>query len=188
MKKRTIIICLIFSLLLGGCAPQAMPETAADGTPWGADWTNLGTVAGVEPLDGWTAQRNEDVLAAEGMYFAAWSCGTPAENDDGETVYPAQIFLLLQECDSPQAADDCLNAWQALAQENYIAEAPVPAGSFTLLPYRFPDDSGHFSAGISAFGIHGNYAVNAEISCAEDFPLDLQETLTDFLNNIHYAN
>lgn len=188
MKKKSIVICLILCLLMGGCASQTMPETAADGTPWGADWTNLGTVAGVEPLDGWTAQRNEDVLAAEGMYFAAWYWGEPSQNSDGETVYPAQIFLVLQECESSDAAQARLNDWQTLAQENYIAEDSLTADGFTLLPYRFPDDTGNFAKGICALGIHGNYAINAELSCRDDFPLDLQETLTTFLNNIHYAN
>ena len=187
MKKRTVIICLILSLLLCGCG-QSLPETAADGTPWGEDWTNLGVVAGVEPLEGWTPQRSEDALAAEGIYFAAWTWGEGVKNADGSTVYPAQIFLVLQEGETAEDTDACVAGWESLINERYLVDETVTAGDFTMLSYRSADESASFAGGVCALGIHGNYAVNAELTCQADSPLDPQEVLTAFLNNIHYAS
>lgn len=192
MKKISVIFCLILCLLISSCSSQTLPETAADGTPWSEDWTSLGTVLGVEPMEGWTAQRNEDILAAEGMFFATWSYGEPTQNSDGDTVYSAQIFLVVSECESAQAVETCLADWQALVGEHYLTEEPQTidsaSGSYTLIPYRFPDATGNFTKGISALGSFGNYAINAELSCRDDFPLDIRETLTVFLENLHYAN
>lgn len=190
--KKTVILCLILCLLLSGCASPALPETASDGTPWAEDWVNLGAVLGVEPMEGWAAQRNEDVLAAEGMYFAAWSYGDSTKNDDGQTVYPAQIFLVISECEADTAVSACLADWEALVQERYRAgesfEASCSSGDFCMTPYFFPEDSGNFTRGMIALGSHGNYAINAELSCRNDFSGDPGEVLTAFLENIHYAN
>lgn len=190
--KKTAILCLILCLLLSGCASSALPETASDGTPWAKDWVNLGAILGVEPMDGWTSQRNEDVLAAEGMYFAAWSYGDPSQNDSGETVYPAQIFLVISEQESDAEVSACLADWEALVQDRYTAgeafEASCNSGDFDMIPYLFPEDSGNFTSGMIALGSHGNYAINAELSCRDDFTGDPGEVLTAFLKNIHYAN
>ena len=69
------------------------------------------------PLD------NKDALAADGLYYAAWSCGNakPYENKDGDTVdlYDAQLYLLLGEAKSTENAQHDKNTWLAAAEENY---------------------------------------------------------------------
>lgn len=186
MKKQIVILALMLVLLLSGCA-QELPAQDADGNPWQESWVSLGNVVGVEPMEGWSTQRNEDVLAPEGIYFASWYYGEGEENDAGETVFPAQIFLVLNECESEDALQTVLSEWQALAQERYLTEEMSAAGDYTMMRYRFPENSGNFDLGAVAYGRHGLYAVNAEISCRDDFPGDPAQVLTEFLGRFHYA-
>ena len=191
MKKRIFALCLIVSLLLAGCSLPEPPDTAADGTPWSDDWTTLGAVLGVENVDGWRLLRNEDVLAAEGMYFASWVMGESALNAEGESVYPAQVFLVLSECETAADTERLITEWLALVSENYTAEAPQTLdhklGSFTLIPYRC-DDNSTFARGISCVGVVGNRAVNLEVSCMEDVELDPEGTIIEYLNGFHFAD
>lgn len=186
MKKRIFALCLILTLLLTGCSLPEPPETAADGTPWSDDWTTLGAVLGVEPVEGWRMLRNEDALAAEGMYFASWVMG---EAEDG--VYPAQVFLVLSDCETAADTEPLTAEWIALVSENYTAEAPHTLehklGTFTLIPYRCDDDS-TFARGMSCVGVVGNRAVNLEVSCMADVELDLEGTIIEYLNGFHFAD
>ena len=61
MKKTAIACALMLCLLLSACSANP-PEKTADGADWGADWTTVSAFLGVEPMDGWTVQRNEDML------------------------------------------------------------------------------------------------------------------------------
>ncbi len=192
MKKRLLALGLILTMLLSGCALPEPPETAADGTPWSDDWINLGAVLGVEPLEGWSLQRNEDALAAEGMYFASWTWGQPEKDDAGTLRHPAQLFLVLSECESPADAEALVQEWTGMARETYVTgEADTletALGSFTALPYRAADPEASFDLGISCLGIIGSRAVNLEISCRDGVDLDLEQTLTAFLSGFHFAS
>lgn len=192
MKKKITALLLMLCLLLGGCSLPEPPETAADGTPWSDEWTTLGAVLGVENVEGWKQQRNEDVLAAEGMYFASWIWGEAERNAEGESVYPAQVFLVLSECETEQEAEALAAQWQELVEENYAAEPAhtleCATGSFTMIPYSCPEDSDTFSHGMSAIGMVGDRAVNLEISCMEGVSVDPEQTLTAFLNGFHFAD
>lgn len=191
LKKRIVILCLILSLVLTGCSLPQTPDVAADGTPWGDDWTNVGAVLGVEPLEGWTSQRSEDLLADVGMYFAAWTWGEGETDSEGSKHYPAQIFLVLSGCADDAAAQAQLSQWQALAAETYRTEAPQTLehtlGTFTVIPYRTAGEDASFDLGLSALAVIGAFAVNVEISCREDAGLDPEAVLTDFLNACHFA-
>lgn len=192
MKKRILALVLTLTLLLTGCAAYPTPpEVAADGTPWGTDWTNFGAVMGVAPVEEWTEQRNEDVLAAEGMYFASWTYGEAELNAEGETVYPAQVFLVVSQCESASGAEDAVQEWLDMARETYIAEEPWlldhTHGSFTMLPYRVDGGEDSFVRGMAAYGVRGDLAINLEFSCRENVSLDPELTLTAFLDSIHFA-
>lgn len=186
MKKRLCILFLAAALLLTGCALPEAPAVAADGTPWSGEWTTIGAVLGVENVDGWKNIRNEDLLADTGMYFASWVTG-----ESSEGVYPAQVFLVLSQCETSSDAEELVGEWTKLAGENYNTEAPGALehrlGTFSLIPYTCGDDS-TFDRGISCVGIVGKRAVNLEVSCMEDVELDLQGTVTEFLNGFHFAD
>lgn len=175
MKRLWILLLVV---CLTGCAPRS---------PWAADWTDLGGQIGVEPQEGWTLQRNEDVLAAEGIYYATWTQGQPEAQTDAEgntvQVYPAQMHLLLAQPEDPEKE---IENWNALAQERYTLGAAqiVQCGgqSFQTVLYTVPGAKGVF-----ATARWGDRAIQAELKCREDFPAEPLELLSDFLNHCHYA-
>lgn len=191
MKCRMLALGLALILLLGGCAVPEHPDVAADGTPWGGDWINVGAVLGIEPQKGWTLQRNEDLLADTGMYFVSWTWGEPIRTAEGETSYPAQVFLVLSGCETAEDADALTRDWLELVRENYNAEESTvlahALGSFTMTRYAFREE-GSFDLGLSCLGAVGNRSVNLEISCLEGTGLDLEQTITAFLDGFHFAD
>lgn len=192
MKKRMFALLLTLALLLCGCAePPTPPDVAADGTPWGTDWTNFGAVLGIAPVEEWTEQRNEDVLAAEGMYFASWTWGEGELDAEGSKNYPAQVFLVISQRESAAEAEQDVLDWLDMARETYISEEAWTLehthGTFTMLPYRVDGGEGGFVRGMAAYGVHGDLAINLEFTCREDVSLDPEFTLTAFLDSIHFA-
>ncbi len=193
--KRTAIVCiLILCLMLSACGGKA-PEKAADGAQWSKDWTTIGAFLGVEPMDGWTVQRNEDVLAAEGTFYTSWIRGeaTAYTNDSGDeiTAYEAQIHLVVMELDTPADAEQTAAQWQSLAGERYTdmkeATAEYAGQSFQVSSYSFPDGTGPNSRGASATGIRGNRAIRIDAVTLESFPEEPSDVLADFLEHCHYA-
>lgn len=191
MKTKLIILCLCLSLLFVGCSLPETPEAAADGTPWGEDWTNVGAVMGVEPMADWESQRSEDLLADTGMYFASWIWGEPQRTVEGEASYQAQIFLVLSGCETTEEAEKLASQWRGIADESYLTEEAyelaLDLGTFTVIPYRFQGEDASFDEGISATAVIGTYAIDVEITTVEGTGLDLAQTLTEFLNNCHFA-
>lgn len=187
MKKRIISILAIICLLLTGCAAPSLPEVAADGTPWGEDWTNVGVILGVEPVEEWTEQRSEDLLADVGMYFASWTWGEGEMDTEGNKSYPAQVFLLLSGSDPEKLVAE----WQTIAEETYLTQPARTMehelGAFTLIPYRFADEDASFDNGMICLGIVDGYAFNLEFSCRDDVSLDPEWVLTAFLDRFHFA-
>lgn len=194
MKKAAIVCTLILCLMLSACGAK-LPEKTADGMAWGKDWTTIGSALGVEPMDGWTVQRNEDVLAAEGTFYASWTKGeaTSYTNENGEevTTYDAQIHLVVQEFDIPGDAELTAALWQSLAEERYpnmeASNGEYAGQSFEITVYPFPQGSGPASLGASATGIRGNRAIRVDVATLEDFSQEPLDILADFLEHCHYA-
>lgn len=190
MKKAAIVCILILCLTLSACGAK-VPEKTADGEAWGGDWTTIGAFLGVEPMEGWTVQRNEDVLAAEGTFYASWTKGQALsytnENDDRITTYDAQIHLVVMELDTPEDAEQTAAQWQSLARERYPDMKESTDGSFQITTYSFPAGSGPASNGASATGIRGSRAIRVDVAVLADFPEEAMDVLTDFLEHCHYA-
>lgn len=190
MKKAAIVCILILCLTLSACGAK-VPEKTADGEAWGGDWTTIGAFLGVEPMEGWTVQRNEDVLAAEGTFYASWTKGQALsytnENDDRITTYDAQIHLVVMELDTPEDAEQTAAQWQSLARERYSNMEESTDGSFQITTYSFPAGSGPASNGASAKGIRGSRAIRVDVAVLADFPEEAMDVLTDFLEHCHYA-
>lgn len=190
MKKAAIVCILILCLTLSACGAK-VPEKTADGEAWGRDWTTIGAFLGVEPMEGWTVQRNEDVLAAEGTFYASWTKGQALsytnENDDRITTYDAQIHLVVMELDTPEDAEQTAAQWQSLARERYSNMEESTDGSFQITTYSFPAGSGPASNGASATGIRGSRAIRVDVAVLADFPEEAADVLTDFLEHCHYA-
>lgn len=193
--RKTAIVCILFlCLTLSACGAKA-PEKAADGAPWGKDWTTIGAFLGVEPMEGWTVRRNEDVLAAEGTFYAFWTRGEAIsytnENCDEATTYDAQIHLVVMELDTPEDAEQTAAQWQSLARERYpdIEESngEYAGQTYKIAVYPFSDGSCPDSRGASATGIRGSRAIRVDVAVLADFPEEAADVLTDFLEHCHYV-
>lgn len=194
MKKTAFVCTLILCLLLSACGTK-LPEKTADGAQWGKDWTTIGSALGVEPMDGWTVRRNEDVLAAEGTFYASWTKGEAIsytnENGDEVTTYDAQIHLVVQEFEIPGDAELTAALWQSLAKERYPnmeeSNGEYAGQSFQITVYPFPDGSGPVSKGASATGIRDSRAIRVDVVTLESFSQEPLDVLTDFLEHCRFA-
>lgn len=192
MKKTALVCTLILCLILSACGAK---EKTAGGAQWDEGWTAIGSALGVESMDGWTVQRNEDVLAAEGTFYTSWTKGEAIsytnENGDEVTTYDAQIHLVVQEFEIPGDAERTAALWQSLAEERYpnmeASNGEYAGQTFEISVYPFPDDSGPASLGASATGIRGNRAIRVDVVTLEIFPEEPLDVLADFLERCHYA-
>lgn len=197
MKKTFLsLLAAAACLCLAGCK-ELPPTQAADGSTWNEDWVTVGSVIGVDTPEGMTLQDNKDALAANGMFFAAWSIGegTPytdgeaSEDDEDAILYDAQVSLLLAGYASTDKAEDGAAEWLSMAEQQYQVETSSSqtcnGQTFTVITWQFP--SGPYTQGASAFGVYGNYAVSIELSCQDTFEDDILECLIDFLDNCHYG-
>ena len=196
MKPRGMLLLAgALCLCLAGCADAPPPERAADGLTWADDWITVGGVVGVDTPEGMTPRENNQALAANGMYYAAWSIGEgePYTNEDGDEVelYDAQIYFLLGGHKSAQAAGDTLAQWLDMAQQQYLVggttEETHNGVDFTVLTYVFPSEDNPYARGASAFGVYGDCALSVELTCREGFDGDAARLLAGFLDNCHYA-
>lgn len=191
MKLKHLVSLLLtaLTLTLTGCTapalePDIVREDESGALEVGTALTIRNTDDRLELLD------NKTALAADGLYYATWVSGnsTPYENSDGETVdlYDAQLYLLLSEGKSVDAASESIDSWLNAARTNYdVSEEEsidIDNTTYTLLTYTCQGDENPFSHGISAFALSENNAVCIELTCTEDFPDDLRSILTDFLN------
>lgn len=185
MKKTALIAVLVLCLVLSACGIQP-PQKTAEGTPWDADWTTLGAIMGVDPLEGWTLQRSEDVLAAEGMFYNVWTAGEAVtytnENGDEVTSYEAEIHLVAAESDSAQAAQQLADDWNALTVERYpdsrSTDEEYAGQAFTVSTHDL---------GASATGTRDRAAIRVDVIVQEGADRDPAGILAEFLNHCHYA-
>lgn len=192
--KRTAAIALLAALLLTSCAAQAGPTNQELG--WEDDWTRVGTLLGVEPMDGFALNESMDALGPNGLYYATWTAGEGEAyiNADGEDslLYDAQIYVLLQQLQDGTAARSELESWQERERRSYqSAELEIEAYAgqeFSLLPLLQGGDSNPYSHGTAAFALRENWAICVEFLCRDGYEGDTQALLADFLDGFHYAD
>lgn len=196
MKRYSIMLFAILTLLTGCGRQMRLPEQAADGAPWDGGWTTIGGILGVEPLDnGLILRDTNDAIAASGMYYALWAVGEPQDfiNADGEAadLYDAQMAVLVTEQKTPEDAQKYVLDWVGLANENYQVSAQSTitcnGAEYSILEYSYRSESNPYARGASAFGSCGSFAVCIEVSCLEGFDGNAAEYLTAFLERSHYA-
>ena len=189
IKYITCILCIIS--VLTGCS--VLPST--DNTVVDSEYVTVGGSLTVHNTDErLTLLSNMDTLSADGLYYASWTAGNsePYENSDGDTVdlYDAQLYLLLGEFKNPDAAQQNMDTWLSAAQTNYdVTEGETincNGQTYTMLTYNFQNEENPYSRGVSAFGVYNNFAVCVELTCREGYQEDLQQMLTDFLDNCTY--
>lgn len=197
MRAKRLFLILGFSLTLAlsGCAASTFGLNNSAGTVEDSEYVTIGSHLTVHNTDSrLTLLDHKDTLSSDGLYYASWTAGNPEEyeNSDGDTVdlYDAQLYLLLAECKSADAAEGNRNSWLEAGQANYEVtdEETISCNgqSYILLTYRFTNEENPYSHGVSAFGVFENCAVCAELTCQETYNEDLKEMLTAFLEGCSY--
>lgn len=195
-----LILC-ISMFVLNGCSPTPSLSTENteknDASVENSDHVMIGSHLSIQNIDSrLQLSDNMDALAADGLYYAAWTIGNSEayENSDGDTVdlYDAQLYLLLGEFKNAQTAQNNMDTWLAVGKENYevISEESITCNgqSYTLITYNCVNEDNPYARGLSAFGVYHDNAVCIELTCREHFQEDLASILTDFLEHCTYMN
>lgn len=193
IKSKYITCILCIAALLTGCS--VLPSASLDNAVVDSEYVTIGNHLTVHKTDSrLTLYNNIDTLSADGLYYASWTAGDsePYENSDGDTVdlYDAQLYLLLGEFKDSDAAQKNMDNWFAAGQTNYDVtdEETITCNgqSYTMVTYNFLNEENPYARGVSAFGVYHDLAVCVELTCREDYDEDLQQMLTDFLDNCTY--
>lgn len=195
MKKYTIIaLILALSLTLTGCLGGGMiapPETLADGTPWQGTWVNMAGRVGVEKPAGFDLLTTNGALEDLDLCYATWVKGEETKIDKNTYIYEAQVYLMVELCDSPEATAGTMEQWRGqfgggltLTDRETVT---VGQREFELLYYDCTGTDSHFSRGVLAVWSYDSMVLAADIACAQTMDLDLRGTMTDFLAGFHYA-
>lgn len=195
-KRFFLIIGISLTLPLTACGSLPSGSASDAETVTDSAYVTVGSHLTVHNTDSrLTLLDKKDTLAADGLYYASWTTGNSKkyENSDGETVdlYDAQLYLLLGESKTSEAAAESMENWLTAGKDNYevSAEETVVCNgqSYTLLSYRFANEDNPYSQGVSAFGVFENCAVCAELTCQETYNEDLKKMLTAFLEGCNYG-
>ena len=193
MRLKYIISSICITALLTGCS--LLPSISENDTVVNSEYVTIGTSLTVHNIDPrLTLISNMDALSADGLYYASWTAGSsePYENSDGDTIdlYDAQLYLLLGEFKSTDAAQENMNNWLAAGQSSYDVtdEKTITCNgqSYIMVIYNFQNEENPYAHGVSVFGVHQNLAVCVELTSRENYEEDLEEMLTEFLNNCTY--
>ena len=197
MKVRRLFLIpgISLALMLTGCTASPSALEGSAGTVEDSEYLTIGSHLTVHNTDSrLSLLDHKDTLASDGLYYTSWTAGSSEEyeNSDGDTVdlYDAQLYLLLAECKSAEAAEGNRNSWLDAGQANYEVtdEETISCNgqSYILLTYRFTNEENPYSHGVSAFGVFENSAVCVELTCRETYEEDLKEMLTSFLDGCSY--
>ncbi len=189
--KRIWIFALLAVLALTGCT-----DSSAELHPdWDESWVRIAEYIGVEPLEGFTLNESNDALSMSGLYYATWTSGDGQKfvNADGgeATVYDAQIYVLLEECRTSEAAEEAVGAWIAREKSSYSSGESYTKSfgnqDFEILPLVSGSEGNPYTHGTAAFAVRDEWAVSVEFVCSDTFTEDSQPVLEQFLAGFHYS-
>lgn len=189
--KRIWIFALLAALILTGCssADQELPPG------WDENWVRIADLVGVEPLDGFVLNESNDLLSVSGLYYATWTSGDGQDfvNADGKEaiVYNAQVYVLLEECRSADAAKKAVETWITREKQSYEtgdADTKSLGGQdFEILPLIAGSEGNPYTHGTAAFAARDEWAISVELVCADNFEENSQKILEQFLAGFHYS-
>ncbi len=186
MKRIWVFLLLV--LLFGCTATQTIEHP-----DWDNAWFRMGDIAAAEPMDRFVLNESNDVLSIAGIYYATWTAGegTAIKNAQGDeaTAYDAQIYWLVKECDSEEAASAEIADWIAREANAYEVEESaltVNGQDYRVLTLQRALSENPYDHGIAAFGMHGSNAISVELLCRSDWDGDAEKALRTFLNGLHF--
>lgn len=189
MKLKYFFCFFCITLMLAGCS--SMYSSPKKDTIEVSDYITIGRYLTIQNTDNrLSLLSNMDTLAADGLYYAAWTIGNAEfyENSDGETVdlYDAQLYLLLGEFRDKVSAQNNMTKWVDAGKTNYEVfdeeEVVCNGQSYLLLTYNCVNADNPYDRGVSAFGVYDDSAICIELTCRENFEENLRAILIDFLN------
>ena len=149
----------------------------------------------VEPFDGFTLHESNDALYLSGIYYSTWVTGDPRPhiNEEGEEaeVFDAQIYVIAQEYRSSDSAASGIAQWTAREKATFEAGMEYTFAcndqAYTILPLAGGSEKNPYRHGAAAFVLRDNWAICAEFLGAEDYEMDFEKALGEFLSGFHYA-
>ena len=199
--KLKILICIaivaLFSLAGYYYVSLPMQEGAQEDTWVDSGFLKVGHSLVIQNTDNrLSLLDSKDVLSANGLYYAAWTIGSPEpyENSEGTVVdlYDAQIYLVLGEHKNSGEADKDMTKWLDAAKGNYevLTEEEISCNGqvYCLLTYNCVNEDNPYERGVSAFAVCDSTAVCIELTCREGFEEDLRTILIPFLDNCTYGS
>lgn len=138
---------------------------------------------------------HKETLSADGLYYLSWGIEyeeAAESSSEDNTSYDAQLYLLLGEAANSEEAQHNMDTWITAAQKNYeiITEKEISCNehSYSVIHYNRSSADNNYTKGISAFGTFEQIAVCVELIGTENFQEELEDILTEFLNNCFYQN
>ncbi len=193
IKTAACILTALLALTSAGCSQSAGND---DTKPLvNEDYVTIGSRLTIHNTDSrLTLRDNMDALSSDGLYYATWIAGESEsyENSDGDMVdlYDAQLYLLLGEHKTADAAQESMNSWLDAGRSNYhvTEEKSILCNGqpYTMITYDFTNKENPYSHGVSAFGVFENCSVCVELTCRENYEEDLPEMLNGFLAGFGY--
>lgn len=187
--KRVVSFVLMVCLLLCGCG-RNLPMKTENGEPWQESWLNIGEKVGVSELkNGFLNFEYNEVQAFDGIYYATFIKGEErviknAEGKDAK-LYPAEIYLLVQDCDSPEDAAASVAQWLAVGEQSYEMEQEEDIREYAC--YRLsPKTDSPYKEGYLLLGIHNAVAVSVELMVTEDVFEKNRGAAADFLDSLQF--
>lgn len=187
--KKILALAGLLCLLLAGCVEEMGPTKPGNGPLLVGNFVRVDVPREIEPME------YNDVLAADGMYYATWSVGEaqPYTNEDGDEaeIFDAQVYLVLSEKTSAENAAEALDEVLKMANSRYQVKSTVSEDyggqNYTIITYRYLSETNPYTLGAAAFAVRGNRLINVEVSCQEstEDPLAL---LVDFLEGCRYTD
>lgn len=187
--KRSILLIILLCLVLAGCGADIDPAVPGDGP------LVVGSLIEVDAPGELTPMEYNDVLAADGMYYATWSMGearayTNEDGDDAE-VFDSQVYLVLSEKTSAENAQGALDEVLEMAGSRYEVRSTSTetygGQEYTVITYEYISETNPYSVGAAAFGVRGSCLINVEVSSLEG-PADPLTLLGDFLRCCRYLD
>lgn len=191
MRFSILLLTVILALLLAGCGKKE-----EDRHPdWPGEWFRIHPDLGVETPENFSLNESNDLMSVSGLYYATWTTGEGREikNPQGQdaTVYDAQLYVLLKECNTDKNANTDIADWMAREAQSYEAgqELRLKAAGQTwrVMPLLAAKSENPYHHGTAAFAVRDGNAICVELFCTEAWAGDPEAVLEAFLEGFHYG-
>lgn len=197
LKTWISVVCAALLLLGGYYYISFQVEKQQEDTWASSGFLKIGSGLTVSNTDNrLSLLESKDVLAADGLYYAAWAVNEPELYENGQSeaagLHDARIYLVLGEHKSSGEADEDMGGWLDAAKEKYeiLTEEEISCNgqAYSLITYHWAGEEETGGQGMSVFGVHGSAAICIELIYGENFAEDPKTILIPFLESCIYGD